>query len=262
MSPRSKTATLEFLGSGTSTGVPVLGCNCEVCRSTDPRDKRLRSSVLIRHEHKNVIIDTGPEFRIQCLRAGVKHLDSVLITHDHSDHLHGIDDLRAFSLFKKKTLPVWMNKETMHNVKQRFGYMWKPLQIGGGVPDLVLHEAAKPFQAGGMTITPVPIKHGVIDILGFRFGDVAYMTDISSLPEASLPLVQGVGTMIISCVRYRFHRTHLNIAGVKRLHAMVKPERTILTHLTHYFSHKEISAVMPVDIMPAYDGMTIDVNLQ
>lgn len=261
MGTRIKTATLEFLGTGTSTGVPVLGCNCEVCRSADPRDNRLRSSALLRHGKKNVVIDTGPEFRIQCLRASVKYLNAVLLTHDHSDHLHGIDDLRALSLFKHKTLPVWSGPETLAAVRERFAYFWKPMQVGGGVPDISLHAVAGPFQAGGMTIVPVPIRHGRMNILGYRIGDAAYMTDISQLPESSLPLVQGVGTMIISCVRYRFHHTHLNIAGVKRLHKLVRPGRTILTHLTHYFSHKTLLEIMPPDIIPAYDGMKIDIRL-
>lgn len=256
-----QTATLEFLGTGTSTGVPVLGCHCPVCRSRDPRDVRYRASALIRHGSRSVIIDTGPEFRLQCLRSGVMNLDSVLLTHDHADHLHGIDDLRAFSLFKRKTLPVWGNAGTLAAIRKRFPYMWRPLQKGGGVPDVDLRLVDGEFEAGGMRFTPVPIQHGVMGILGYRVGDVAYMTDISALPEASFRLVEGVSTMIVSCVRARRHPTHLSIAGAKELHARVKPERTFLTHLTHYYSHKEISAIMPVGMMPAYDGLTLEVRL-
>ncbi|MCD8141638.1 MAG: MBL fold metallo-hydrolase [Planctomycetaceae bacterium] len=255
------TAILEFLGTGTSTGVPIAGCTCWRCRSTDPHDTRLRSSVRIAHGKRNVIIDTGPEFRIQCLRSCIQDIDSVLITHDHADHLHGLDDLRAFSLFKKKTLPVWANRVTLDIIRSRFSYIWNAVQVGGGLPDLRLEEATGPFVAGGMTVTPIPIKHGRMDILGYRIGDLAYMTDISAVPDSSLPLLEGLGTMVVSMVRHRPHPTHLHIAGVKRLHKLVKPKQTLLTHLTHWFTHKELIMRLPVDISPAYDGMKIEITL-
>lgn len=257
-----RNATLEFLGTGTSTGVPVAGCDCEVCRSRDPRDNRLRSSALISHGHTNVIIDTGPEFRMQCLRAGIMHLDAVLITHDHADHLHGIDDLRAFSKFQRRVLPVWANKPTLQGIASRFAYIWNPSQIGGGLPELTLHHAGKPFRAAGLDFTPVPILHGRLPILGFRIGDLAYLTDVSEIPEESLPLLEGLGTLILSCVRYRAHRTHLNIAGVKRISKRLRPGRTLLTHLTHYFSHEDLLAEFAgTDIAPAFDGMQISIAL-
>lgn len=255
-------ATLEFLGTGTSTGVPVAGCDCEVCRSRDPRDNRLRSSVLVSHGHKNVIIDTGPEFRMQCLRARIMHLDAVLLTHDHADHLHGLDDLRAFSKFQRRVLPVWANRQTLQAIESRFAYIWNPPQIGGGLPELTLQLAEKPFRAAGLDFIPVPIMHGRLPILGYRIGDLAYLTDVSAIPEESFPLLEGLGTLILSCVRYRSHRTHLNIAGVKRISKRLKPERTFLTHLTHYFSHEDLLAEFDgMPIAPAYDGMRISVAL-
>jgi phosphoribosyl 1,2-cyclic phosphate phosphodiesterase len=261
MAAKLKTATLEFLGTGTSTGIPVAGCACRVCRSRDPHDKRLRSSVLIKNGAKNLIIDTGPEFRIQCLRAGVMRLDAVAITHTHADHIFGFDDIRAYSFFKDRTLPVWGAPETIASIRKRFDYIWNARQFGGGLPDVDLREIRGPFSCAGLDVTPIPIKHGCMDILGFRIGDLAYMTDISSLPESSLPLLENLGTMVISCVRYRYHRTHLNIAGAKRLHRLVKPGQTILTHLAHYLSHRDIIAEFPVDISPAYDGMTMSIAL-
>lgn len=252
---------LEFLGTGTSTGVPVAGCGCRVCRSADPCDKRLRASALIRRGARSLIIDTGPEFRIQCLRAGVMRLDGALITHEHADHLNGLDDIRAYSFFKRRRLPVWGAAETLASIRQRFGYIWKPTQVGGGLPDIELRLIDGPFSALGLTVTPVPIRHGCLEILGFRFGDLAYLTDISALPEASLPLLENLGTLIVSCVRRRPHKTHMNIAEVKRLHRLVKPGRTLLTHLTHYLTHKELIAALPVDIGPAYDGMRVEIML-
>lgn len=261
MSRKHTTATLEFLGTGTSTGVPVPGCSCDVCRSCDPNDKRLRSSALIRYGSRQLVIDTGPEFRIQCLRAGIMKLDAVLITHAHADHLNGLDDVRCFSFFKNKSQPVWGSEETLAAIRQRFDYIWNARQVGGGLPDILLKKAAKPFEVMGLTVTPVPIKHGKLDILGYRIGDLAYMTDISSLPETSLPLLKNLDTMVISCVRKHFHRTHLNVAGVKRLHKLVKPRQTLLTHLTHYLSHKELIGLFPTDITPTYDGMKVEIRL-
>ena len=261
MSKGKKTATVEFLGTGTSTGVPIPGCSCRVCRSGDWHDKRHRSSVLIRHGSLNLIIDTTPEFRIQCLRAGVMSLHAVLYTHDHADHMNGIDDVRCFSFFKDKSLPVWGSAETLGALRRRFDYIWNAVQIGGGLPEITLHEVDGPFGVIGLEVTPIPIKHGRLDILGYRIGGFAYMTDVSAIPESSLPLLENLDTMVISCVRRRPHHTHLNIAGAKRLHNLVRPRRTLLTHLTHYLSHKELIAAFPVDITPAYDGMKIVIPL-
>lgn len=261
MAKKHATAMFEFLGTGTSTGVPVAGCDCEVCCSRDWHDKRLRSSALIRHGQRQLVIDTGPEFRIQCLRAGIMNLSAVLLTHDHADHLNGFDDVRAFSYFKDKRLPVWASADTIKSIRRRFDYIWNAQQIGGGLPDVELHTADKPFRIIGIDIVPIPIMHGKLPILGFRIGDLAYLTDISSLPDSSLPLLANLGTLIISCVRYRFHRTHLNIAGAKRLHRLIQPERTLMTHLTHYIAHKELIAALPADMTPAHDGLKVEINL-
>ena len=261
MAKTGRTAVLEFLGTGTSTGVPIAGCTCPRCCSADPRDLRMRSSVRIANGSRNLIVDTGPEFRIQCLRAGISTIDSVLITHDHADHLHGLDDLRAFSLFKRKTLPVWANKATLDLIRSRFGYIWTAEQKGGGLPDLKLCEVRGAFRAAGMEITPLPIMHGHMEILGYRIGDLAYMTDISAVPESTYPLLENLTTMVVSTVRHRPHPTHLNISGVKKLHKRVRPGQTILTHLTHWFTHRELLMELPIDITPAYDGMKVEIRL-
>ncbi len=256
-----KTAILEFLGSGTSTGVPVAGCTCAVCRSTDPHDKRLRACVRVQRGERNVIVDTTPEFRIQCLRADVRRVDAVLVTHDHADHLNGFDDVRPFSSFRRRTLPVYCSAHVINSIHRRFDYIWNAVQKGGGLPDIELREITGPFSVIGMEVTPVPIKHGRIDILGYRFGDTAYLTDVSAVPDSSLPLLTDLENLIVTCVRKNPHPTHLNVAGVKRLHKLVKPRRTLLTHLTHYLFHKELIGLFPADITPAYDGMRIEVTL-
>lgn len=259
-----RNAMMEFLGTGTSTGVPVAGCDCEVCASRDPRDDRMRSSVLVRHGKKSVIIDTGPEFRMQCIRARVMHLDAILLTHDHADHLHGLDDVRAFSKFQRRVLPVWGNAQTIRTVRDRFAYIWNAPQRGGGLPEVILHEASGPFREAGLDFVPVPILHGKLEILGYRLGDMAYLTDVSAIPETSLPLLEGLETLVLSCVRYRFHQTHLNLRGVKRLHKAIQPKRTLLTHLTHYFSHADLIAEFAdagMDIAPACDGMRVTIAL-
>lgn len=250
----------EFLGTGTSTGMPVPGCSCPVCRSADPHDCRHRSSALVRRGERNVIIDTGPEFRVQCLRAGVRRLDAVLLTHNHADHIAGFDDVRAYSFFRNRTLPVWGSPHTLRSIRDRFAYIWKPIQKGGGLPDVDLRPIEGGFSVAGLRITPVPIMHGILGILGFRIGDLAYMTDISTLPGKSLPLLAGLRTMVISCVRYRAHRTHLSLAGAVRMHELVRPERTLLTHITHHFSHKDLIRRLPLDMAPAYDGMRVEIG--
>ncbi len=261
MADTPHTVTLEFLGTGTSTGVPVPGCACGVCRSADPRDNRFRSSVLITNGDRRLVIDTGPEFRLQCLRAGIKSLDAVLITHNHADHLFGLDDVRPYSAFQGKTLPVWGSRHTLASIRVKFDYVWNAVQVGGGVPDITLNAAEGAFSAAGLNVLPLPIKHGRLDILGFRVGDLAYMSDISALPEETLPLLSDLGTMIISCVRLKRHNTHLNVAGAKRMHRLVRPERTYLTHLTHYFTHAGLASLMPEGMEPAYDGLVIPIRV-
>ncbi len=257
-----KNATFEFLGTGTSTGVPVAGCSCEVCRSREPEDNRLRSSALVSYGKRHVVIDTGPEFRLQCLRAGIQRLDAVLLTHPHADHIFGLDDVRAYSTFRKRVLPVWGNAHTLEFIRTHFAYIWKPMQRGGGLPEITLHEASGAFTAGGVEFTPVPVLHGKMPILGYRLGNLAYLTDISALPESSLPLLSGVETLVVSCVRHRPHRTHLNIAGVRRIQRLLRPGRILLTHLTHYLAHRDLNAEFAGEgIEPAYDGLRVDVCL-
>jgi phosphoribosyl 1,2-cyclic phosphate phosphodiesterase len=252
---------MEFLGSGTSTGVPVPGCRCRVCRSSDPRDRRLRASILVARGRRRLVVDTGPEFRIQCLRAEVERLDAVLITHVHADHLNGLDDIRSYSWFKNRVVPVWGQKTVIAAVRKRFAYIWKPGQVGGGLPDIDLRIVSGPFRCLGMDVIPIPLKHGTMDILGYRLGDLAYMTDVSAVPEFSFRFLENLETMVVSGVRCRSHPTHFSLAGVKRLHSRLRPVRTFLTHIGHQFSHRELLLELPrLDIFPAYDGLRIAIG--
>jgi phosphoribosyl 1,2-cyclic phosphate phosphodiesterase len=172
-----------------------------------------------------------------------------------------LDDLRAYSYFRDRTLPVWGSSATLQFIRRHFDYIWNARQLGGGLPDLDLRLAASGFQAIGLDIMPIPIKHGKLDILGYRIGDLAYLTDISRLPDKSLPLLAGIRTLVASCVHSRPHPTHLSLAGVKRLHRKLRPNRTILTHISHWFSHRTLlEKLARLDIFPAYDGLKIAID--
>ncbi|MDR1612093.1 MAG: MBL fold metallo-hydrolase [Planctomycetota bacterium] len=256
-----KRVQLEFLGTGTSSGLPVPGCRCRVCKSADPHDSRMRSSVVVRNGRRNIVIDTGPEFRLQCLRADLDNVDAVVFTHGHVDHTSGFDDIRAFSFFKNRTVPVFGDAGTLRTLRERFRYIWRARQRGGGLPQIELFEIDGPFAAAGLEMIPIPVFHGVMPILGFRIGDLAYLTDVSGIPDASLPLLENLGALIVSCARTRPHETHFNLADVKRLSRALKPGRTLVTHIAHYFSHRDLVAALPAAANPAYDGLRVDIEV-
>ncbi|MCC8181131.1 MAG: MBL fold metallo-hydrolase, partial [Planctomycetes bacterium] len=251
MAKNKQTAIVEFLGSGTSIGVPVPGCDCEVCRSSDPRDSRLRASILISKGAKNLIVDTGPDFRSQCLRAKVRRLHGVILTHEHADHINGLDDVRAYSRFQDRTLPVWADPKTAAVLQERFPYIWNPSQRGGGVPNIDVRIINGPFSAIGIEFTPVPILHGKLEITGLRFGNTAYLTDLRTLPAESVPLLKNLDNLIVSCVTLRRHETHATVSMIKQLHKKLKPMRTYLTHLSRHASHKDLSAIFDTAFYPA-----------
>lgn len=257
---------MEFLGSGTSTGMPIPSCGCVNCRSKDPRDTRWRSSVVLRRGGRNLVIDTGPEFRLQCLRAGIESLDGVLYTHHHADHLNGLDDLRCFTLrlndalFDRPPMQVWASAASLRSIRRHFDYIWTAVQKGGGLPKIVLNEATDSFVAAGFEVRPIPIKHGTMDILGYRIGGLSYMTDISALPETSYPLVEGTEVLVISFARRESHETHFNMADAVALHRRLRPRQTLITHIAHYFSHQDLLDELPEGMTPAYDGLKVEVG--
>lgn len=256
---------VTILGSGTSHGVPAIGCSCDVCRSTDSRDKRTRASVLIEHHRRLILVDAGPDFRIQALRLDLKHLDGILMTHAHADHLHGLDDVR--SLTYANPLDVYGSKETIDEIHLKFDYAFKNTQIGGGKPNLLLvdHRGEK-IQIGDIRIQPIPVKHGTLNIYGYRIGPFAYITDASEIPDASIELLSGVQTLVINALRYRPHPTHFNIDQALSASRRIGAEKVWFTHLCHDVRHKVLmedldgSAGDKQSIFPAYDGLVIDVE--
>lgn len=245
------------LGSGTSNGVPMPACTCPTCRSTDPRDRRFRASLCVQCDTATVVVDTTPEFRLQALRAGLQSLDAVLITHTHADHVNGFDDLRSFTCHAAQPLPVYGRAEDMAWIRQRFGYIWNPPQKGGSLPKVDLRPVATPFAVGPLPVIPVPLLHGCLEVYGYRFGDLAYLTDVSSIPEASFDLLRNLRVLILDAVRYRPHATHFHLEAAMQTARRIGAQRTIFTHLSHDFLHERLENELPPDMIAAYDGLRV-----
>lgn len=255
--------TAVFLGTGTSHGVPVVGCSCPVCRSQDLRDSRYRASLLIRgDQEERILVDTGPEFRLQALRAGIKRLDAVFISHAHADHIHGLDDVRP--LTRNGILPVWANRQAREELAVRFSYAFDPPQEGGEVPRILLKEMPREgVQIGGIRVLPIPVLHGILPILGFRFGNFAYLTDCSDIPDSSRPLLEGVEILAIDGLRTRPHPTHFSIAEASQAARSLGAREAWITHICHDHSHRELETLCAdlsspdCSVRPAWDGMEL-----
>lgn len=249
---------IQILGSGTSTGVPEPCCSCPVCRSTDPKNRRTRSSVFISWDNYCLLIDTAPEFRLQALSTGLTRLDAVLYTHAHADHMAGFDDLRKFSWGKPDGLHLYGSTETMRQIRRSFGYAFKRRrQEGGGVPRVKLKTISSPFELGGRTVVPLPVYHGKIPILGYRLGNIAYLTDCSRVPPETMERLTGLELLILGVLRYRPHSTHLHLDAALTLINQIKPRRAVFTHLAHDFDYERTKSELPLGVELAYDGLTI-----
>ncbi|HOX38686.1 MAG TPA: MBL fold metallo-hydrolase [Candidatus Brocadiia bacterium] len=249
---------LTFLGTGTSYGVPVIGCRCRICSSPDPRNNRCRPSALVEVRGTTLLIDAGPELRMQSIRFGVAGIDAVLLTHAHADHIFGLDDLRAFNVIAGRALDVFASPETCGEIRRRFDYVFKETQAGGGKPQLVLRETVGRFAFRGVEILPVPVMHGSLPVLAFRIGGLAYVTDANLIPPGSMRMLEGLDVLIIGALRPRPHPTHMNIAQATEISRLLAPARTYFTHLTHDVEHAEMEASLPAGIRPAYDGLVIE----
>jgi phosphoribosyl 1,2-cyclic phosphate phosphodiesterase len=250
---------VTFLGSGTSTGVPVVGCYCPVCTSTDPRNKRLRQSVKIEANGKVGIIDTTPDLRQQLLRDPIPRLDYLLYTHSHSDHLMGLDDIRPFNFRQREAITAYASPMTAKAIRRAFSYIWDSSQIGGGKPQLVLHEVDGPFAHDGISIVPIPVQHGNWNIFGFRIGPFAYITDTNGIPAASMKLLEGIDTLALDGLRPApRHPTHFTVDEAIRTAQAIGARQTYLIHLAHEVDHGTIEATLPRGISLAWDGLRLE----
>jgi phosphoribosyl 1,2-cyclic phosphate phosphodiesterase len=255
---------LTFLGTGTSFGVPQIGCDCAVCRSTDPRDKRTRSGAVLEAEGSTILIDTPPELRLQLIGAGFSRIDAVVYTHEHADHINGIDDLRVFSVRQGKPLPLYGPGETLDRLRASFNYIFddsvRPYE-GTSKPRLTLHrtEPDHMIRIAGIDVLPLAFRHGSLRVFGYRFSRVAYITDIKEIPSPERERLQGLDVLVLNALWWRPHPTHLSISEAIETARELGARRTYLTHLTHETGHAELESQLPAGVFPAYDGLTVEV---
>jgi phosphoribosyl 1,2-cyclic phosphate phosphodiesterase len=249
---------LTFLGTGTSNGIPVIGCHCPVCRSTDPRDRRSRTSAAIRDGERTILIDTATELRLQAIATGLERIDAVLFTHAHADHTSGFDDLRRFNELAGRHLPVYAGPETAASLRERFAYAFvDQFAFYGGKPDLTLEVFDGPFELFGREVIPVPVRHGRMMVHGFRFGDLAYVTDAKEIPPASLAMLRDLDVLVLNALRERPHPTHLSLSEAVAVVEQLRPREAYLVHLSHELGHAEAEAQLPAGVFVAYDGLTV-----
>ena len=257
------TLDLLFLGTGTSAGIPMIGCHCPVCRSSDPHDKRTRCSIVVSYNDHHFLVDTTPELRLQCVANGVDWIDSVVMTHGHADHIMGLDDVRRFNAIKQGPLDIWANNETHETLTKCFGYAFNEPDPSAKVfrPHLVRRVIDGPFDLAGQTWTPVPLLHGKMTVLGFRIGNFAYCTDVSTLPEASAAMLHGLDVLVLDALAWHKHPTHFSIDEALAVVEQVKPKRTLFTHIAHSLGHAETNAKLPENVRLAYDGQRLEIDL-
>lgn len=254
---------LEFLGTGTSTGVPVIGCDCAVCLSDDPRDTRLRASVVIRVGGVTLLVDTSPDLRYQMLRSGTRHIDAVLFTHMHADHTAGMDEIRRFNAMQQAWIPAWVPQNAADDLRERFGYAFRgDFTVFGMAPDLDLHviRGTAAFDVAGLMVQPVPIMHGRLPVLGYRVGDVAYLTDVKTIPDASRDLLRDLDVLVLTALRRNEHPAHMTLDEAVAAIEELKPHRAYLSHIGHDMGHHaEIAPLLPANVELAIDGMIVTV---
>lgn len=257
---------LTFLGTGTSFGVPQIGCGCDVCHSTDPRDKRTRSGALVETKGgKRILIDTPPELRLQLIAANVDTVDAVLFTHEHADHIHGIDDVRALSVRRGSPLRMYGPADTIRTLEQRFAYIFdermRPLP-GTTKPEGELHTlvAGVPDEIAGVSVLPIAVPHGKTTVFGYRIGALGYVTDAKLLPAEAIAALQGVKVLVLNALFWKEHPTHLSVPEAVEAARQVGASRTYLTHLTHDNNHATLEDALPHGLMPAYDGLTVSIE--
>jgi len=255
---------VTVLGSGTSSGVPAIGCDCDVCHSEDPRDRRTRPSILIELPDETVryvLVDTSTDLRAQALANGVRRVDAILFTHSHADHVFGLDEVRRFNQMQRTPIGCYGSRETIADLRRMFAYIFDPgAQRGGGLPQLTLFNLAGRFCLGSTEIVPVLLFHGRLPVLGFRIGALAYLTDCNVIPDESWPLLDGVRVVILDALRERPHSTHFSVAQALDVVAKLGAERAYFTHMCHDLPHAATCARLPAGVELAYDGLVLDID--
>jgi phosphoribosyl 1,2-cyclic phosphate phosphodiesterase len=255
-------AVLTVLGSGTSMGVPTIGCDCAVCRSVDPKDRRTRPSVLIEYGGRAVLIDTAPDFREQAIRENITHLDAVLYTHSHADHILGIDDLRPLSFrHRPGKLPLYASAEVAEFLRNMFRYIFDADYKFGGLPQVELRTINGAVELFGAQFVPVRVIHGETEIYGFRFGSAAYLTDHSEIPEESFKQLEGLDILFLDALRYKPHPTHSTVENSLKIVERLRPKRAFFTHICHDLPHERTNASLPVNVRLAYDGLKLEFEM-
>ncbi len=260
-----KMGTLTVLGSGTSMGVPTIGCDCAVCHSQDPRDRRTRPSVMIEWEGHRIVIDSGPDFREQAIREGITRLDAVLYTHGHADHILGLDDLRPLT-YPRVTgggrLPLYARPETATVIQSVFKYVFDDDYKYGGIAQVELREIRGPFELLDVRVIPVPVMHGDAEIMGYRIGRFAYLTDFSEVPDESIRMLQGVQVVLLDALRHEPHPTHSTVAKSLMVAERIGAEQTYFTHISHDLPHEATNQTLPPCVRLAYDGLRVEIDLE
>jgi len=252
---------ITVLGSGTSVGVPTIGCHCAVCHSEDPRDQRLRPSIYVRYQGHGVLIDTTPDFRQQALRARIERVDAILFTHSHADHIMGLDDVRPFNFRQGGEIPIHGSQETLDNIQRCFRYIFDPRYAESAVPRLAIHPFnGEPIELFGLEFVPIRLCHGKGTVHGYRFGDAAYLTDHSDIPDESMEQLNGLDVLFLDALRHKPHPTHSTVERSLQSVEKLAPRRAFFTHICHDLAHARTEEALPQNVRLAYDGLEIAVG--
>jgi phosphoribosyl 1,2-cyclic phosphate phosphodiesterase len=254
-------ATLTVLGSGTSMGVPTIGCTCRVCSSTDPHDRRTRPSILLEYNDRVVLIDTTPDFRQQAISAGIRKLDAVFYTHSHADHILGLDDLRPLSFHRNGRIPLYAHAHTIPTLRHIFRYIFEADYKYGGLAQVELHEIAGPVELFGVRFDPIAVVHGDTEIHGYRFGAAAYLTDFSDIPATSREKLRGLDILFLDALRHKPHPTHSTVEQSLKIVEELQPRRAFFTHISHDLPHEETNAALPPNVRLSYDGLKLEFEI-